>query len=126
MALKAFRRSSFQGAAFKPAVRKDNRLRSIVAANSVARVVFRALLRNSALLGGLQRWKIALLLHSLFPRNATKVRVRNRCTLTGKGRGMASTYRLSRIAATTIANKGLLAGVSKSNHKSPYPHFRAP
>lgn len=50
-----------------------------------------------------------------FPRGTSVTRVRNRCILTGRGRGVYRTPRLSRIAFRELASKGLLPGVSKDS-----------
>jgi len=43
------------------------------------------------------------------------VQVRNRCELTGRGRGFLRTFRLSRIAFRELALKGMIPGVTKSS-----------
>ncbi len=48
-------------------------------------------------------------------RNASRVRLRNRCQLTGRGRGMLSKFKLSRICFREMANKGLIPGVFKAS-----------
>ena len=49
------------------------------------------------------------------PRNGAKVRVRNRCVLTGRGRGVYRFCNLSRIEFRRMASEGLMAGVVKSS-----------
>ena len=49
------------------------------------------------------------------PRNGAKVRVRNRCALTGRGRGVYRFCGLSRIEFRRMASEGLMAGVVKSS-----------
>ncbi len=53
-------------------------------------------------------------LHSL-PRNGAKERVRNRCQLTGRSRGVYRKFMISRIVFREMAHKGLLPGVTKSS-----------
>jgi small subunit ribosomal protein S14 len=43
------------------------------------------------------------------------VQVRNRCEVTGRGRGFLRTFRLSRIAFRELALKGMIPGVTKSS-----------
>lgn len=43
------------------------------------------------------------------------VQVRNRCELTGRGRGFLRTFRLSRIAFRELALRGMIPGVTKSS-----------
>ena len=43
------------------------------------------------------------------------VQVRNRCELTGRGRGYLRSFKLSRIAFRELALKGMIPGVTKSS-----------
>lgn len=49
------------------------------------------------------------------PRNAFATRVKNRCVLTGRPRGVHRFARVSRIVLRTLAHRGLLPGVSKAS-----------
>lgn len=49
------------------------------------------------------------------PRNASPVRVRNRCSLTGRGRGYIGKYGISRIKFREMALSGELPGVKKAS-----------
>jgi small subunit ribosomal protein S14 len=49
------------------------------------------------------------------PRNASKVRVRNRCQLTGRPRGYYRKFGLSRIALRELASEGQVPGVVKAS-----------
>ena len=49
------------------------------------------------------------------PRNSSKVRIKNRCILTGRGRAIYNFCRLSRIKLRELAAQGLLMGVTKSS-----------
>lgn len=49
------------------------------------------------------------------PRNSSRVRIRNRCELTGRSRGYYRRFRLSRICLREMASFGLLPGVKKSS-----------
>jgi len=49
------------------------------------------------------------------PRNASKVRVRNRCELTGRPRGYYRKFGLSRIALRDLASEGQVPGVVKAS-----------
>ena len=49
------------------------------------------------------------------PRNSAKIRVRNRCELTGRSRGVYSKFKLSRIAFRELAHQGMIPGVTKSS-----------
>ena len=49
------------------------------------------------------------------PRDANPIRVRNRCHLTGRPRGVYRRFGLSRISLREMANNGLIPGVSKAS-----------
>lgn len=49
------------------------------------------------------------------PRNASPVRVMNRCALTGRAQGYIRDFGLSRIQFREMANEGLIPGVRKSS-----------
>jgi small subunit ribosomal protein S14 len=49
------------------------------------------------------------------PRNSSKVRVRNRCKLTGRPRGYMSTFGVSRNVFRDMALFGLIPGVTKAS-----------
>lgn len=57
----------------------------------------------------------AVLALSELPRNSAKVRIRNRCALTGRPRGHHRKFRLSRVALRELASRGELPGVTKSS-----------
>lgn len=49
------------------------------------------------------------------PRNSCKVRVRNRCNLTGRPRGYMRDFGISRVTFREMAVFGLIPGVTKSS-----------
>lgn len=49
------------------------------------------------------------------PRNSSPVRVRNRCSLTGRPRGFHSWFGVSRLKLREMASYGELPGVTKSS-----------
>lgn len=49
------------------------------------------------------------------PRNSSPVRLRSRCMVSGRGRGVYRKFRLSRIAFRDLAHAGQLPGVHKSS-----------
>ncbi|MEO6446612.1 MAG: 30S ribosomal protein S14 [Gemmatimonadaceae bacterium] len=50
-----------------------------------------------------------------FPRNSAKVRIRNRCSMTGRARGYEGYFGLSRLALREMALNGLIPGVRKAS-----------
>lgn len=49
------------------------------------------------------------------PRNASPVRLHNRCSITGRPRGYMRLFGLSRMQFREMASKGLIPGVKKSS-----------
>lgn len=48
-------------------------------------------------------------------RNSSKVRLRNRCQLTGRSRGYLRKFKLSRLCFREMASKGLIPGIVKAS-----------
>ena len=61
-----------------------------------------------------ERFKIQSKLNEL-PRDSSKIRVRNRCKLTGRTRGVYRKFGLSRIKIRELSMTGALPGVVKSS-----------
>ncbi|MCF8293805.1 MAG: 30S ribosomal protein S14 [Chitinophagaceae bacterium] len=51
----------------------------------------------------------------LLPKNASPVRLKNRCQLTGRGRGYIRHFGISRIMFRDMALNGLIPGVKKAS-----------
>lgn len=49
------------------------------------------------------------------PKNASPVRMHNRCSLTGRPKGYMRQFGLSRVMFREMANKGLIPGVRKAS-----------
>ena len=49
------------------------------------------------------------------PRNSAKVRIRNRCEITGRPHGVYRKLKISRIALRELASKGKIPGMTKSS-----------
>tara|TARA_B100000886_G_scaffold38344_1_gene23810 strand:+ start:60 stop:329 length:270 start_codon:yes stop_codon:yes gene_type:complete len=49
------------------------------------------------------------------PRNASPVRMHNRCKLTGRPKGYIRQFGISRVTFREMANKGLIPGVTKAS-----------
>jgi len=50
-----------------------------------------------------------------FPRDASPIRVRNRCSQTGRPRGFLRKFGISRVALRDLAREGQIPGVVKSS-----------
>ena len=61
-----------------------------------------------------ERFKAQLKLAKL-PRNSSKIRIRNRCEITGRPHGVYRKLKISRIALRDLASKGKIPGMTKSS-----------
>ncbi|WP_425364214.1 30S ribosomal protein S14 [Candidatus Tisiphia endosymbiont of Hybos culiciformis] len=61
-----------------------------------------------------ERFSLVMLLAKL-PRNSAMNRVRNRCELTGRSRGVYSKFGLSRNKLRELGSKGLVPGLIKAS-----------
>jgi small subunit ribosomal protein S14 len=61
-----------------------------------------------------ERFEATLRLAEL-PRNSSRTRIRNRCSLTGRPRAYYRKFGLSRIALRDLASEGQIPGVVKSS-----------
>ena len=52
---------------------------------------------------------------SKIPRNSARIRIRNRCEITGRPHGVYRKLRISRIALRDLASKGKIPGMTKSS-----------
>ncbi len=52
---------------------------------------------------------------SKLPRNGAKTRIRNRCELTGRSRGIYRKFKISRIVLRQLASIGQIPGMIKSS-----------
>ncbi len=49
------------------------------------------------------------------PKNSSPVRVRNRCQMTGRARGLVGKFKVSRIVFRQMAHAGLIPGITKAS-----------
>ena len=49
------------------------------------------------------------------PRNSSRVRIRNRCEITGRPRAFYRKFKMSRIAMRELGSKGMIPGLVKSS-----------
>ena len=73
----------------------------------------RAIVRNKKL--PLNERFAAQLKLSKLPKNSSKIRIRNRCEITGRPHGVYRKLRISRIALRDLASKGKIPGMTKSS-----------
>lgn len=61
-----------------------------------------------------ERFTAQLTLNKM-PRDSSPVRLRNRCQLTGRSRGVLRKFKLSRLCFRELANSGVIPGVVKAS-----------
>ncbi|MCH7710574.1 MAG: 30S ribosomal protein S14 [Proteobacteria bacterium] len=95
------------------AIEKNNRRARMIKKYAARRAALKAMARDN-LLPGEERFAARLKLAKL-PRNSSPVRLRLRCELTGRPRGVYRKFRLSRIALRDLALSGKIPGMVKSS-----------
>lgn len=94
-------------------IQRDQRRRFLVSKFELRRVQYKALLQNASLPGFLRKQASSLM--KKMPRKSTRTRVRNRCILTARGRGVLRFCKISRISFRELASQGVLNGVIKAS-----------
>ncbi|MBL28190.1 MAG: 30S ribosomal protein S14 [Rhodospirillaceae bacterium] len=97
----------------KSAVEKDKRRRKMVEQYAVRRAELKAIADDKDVPME-ERFAARLKLAEL-PRNSSKVRVVNRCQVSGRPRGYYRKLKMSRIALRDLASSGQIPGMIKSS-----------
>ena len=97
----------------KSAIEKNANRRKLVASQATRRADLRAIVRDRSRPPE-ERFEATLTLAEL-PRNGAKVRLRNRCALTGRPRGFHRKFGLSRIALRDLGSRGQIPGLVKAS-----------
>jgi small subunit ribosomal protein S14 len=97
----------------KSAVEKNQNRRKLVDKYAAKRAALRAVIKNREA-DPEERFEATLALAKL-PRNSAKVRIRNRCGLTGRPRGYYRKFGLSRIAVRDLCSVGQIPGLVKAS-----------
>jgi len=95
------------------AVEKNNRRRKLVDQYAGKRAELKAIIKDRSKPIE-ERFRATLKLSEL-PRNSSKVRVRNRCEVSGRPRGYYRKLKMSRIALRELGSLGRIPGVVKSS-----------
>lgn len=97
----------------KSAVERNKKREKMVKSASGRRARLKAILHDRDLPPE-ERFEAAMQLNKL-PKNASPVRVHNRCELTGRPKAYYRKFRMSRIALRELASQGQIPGVVKSS-----------
>jgi small subunit ribosomal protein S14 len=94
-------------------IEKNNKRKALAKQYAPKRAALKALTKDQSIPAD-QRFAAQLKLAEL-PRNSAKVRVRNRCEVSGRPRGFYRKLKLSRIALRQLGNMGQIPGLVKSS-----------
>lgn len=94
-------------------VEKNNRRRKLVARDSAKRKELKAIIMDQS--KPLEERFRAQLKLSAMPRNGSKIRIRNRCEVTGRPRAFYRKLGMSRVALRQLGNSGMVPGLVKSS-----------
>jgi small subunit ribosomal protein S14 len=97
----------------KSSVEKNNRRARMAKKFAGKRSRLKAIVDNKSL--GIEERFAAQLKLAQLPRNSAKVRIRNRCELTGRPRAFYRKLKMSRLALRELANQGQIPGMVKSS-----------
>ena len=97
----------------KSAIQKNLKRKLMSQRDAKKRAELKDIVRNLSLPAE-ERFTAQLKL-SAMPRNGAKVRIRNRCALSGRPRGVYRKFELSRVALRELASTGYIPGMVKSS-----------
>jgi small subunit ribosomal protein S14 len=97
----------------KSSIEKNQNRRRLVQRYAAKRAALRAVARDRTREPE-ERFEATLALAAL-PRNSAKIRLRNRCSLTGRPRGYHRKFGLSRIALRDLGSAGQIPGLVKAS-----------
>ena len=97
----------------KSAVEKNNKRKRIVERRGARGEALKAMIKEKSL--PMEERFQAVMKLSKEPRNSSKIRIRNRCEISGRPRGYDRKLRMSRIALRDLASMGQVPGVVKSS-----------
>ena len=97
----------------KSAIERNTKRRKMVARLAAKRAELKRV-ANDENLSLDERFRARLKLAEL-PRNSSAVRIRNRCEVTGRPRGVYRKLKVSRIALRDLGSNGMIPGLVKSS-----------
>ena len=92
---------------------RDKKRRNLYKKYELQRTLFKSIIHDLSIE---KKYRLESILKiNTLPRNSSKVRLKNRCILTGRGKAIYSKFKLSRISFRELALKGMLPGVIKAS-----------
>ena len=97
----------------KSAIETNERRRKMVQGHAAKRARLKAIVNDKSLPIE-DRFQASLKLAEM-PRNSAKIRIRNRCEVTGRPRAFYRKLKMSRVALRELGNQGMIPGLVKSS-----------
>jgi ribosomal protein S14 len=94
-------------------IKRDLKRRNLYKKYEKKRLLYKALIHDANIDPAVKVHYIQAL--NQLPRNSSKVRLKNRCVLSGRSHSVYKFCRLSRIKFRDLANKGQIAGCVKAS-----------
>jgi small subunit ribosomal protein S14 len=97
----------------KSSIEKNNRRRQMTSRDLKKRTELKTVIMNRE--SSPEERMQAVLKLAEMPRNGAKVRIRNRCEVTGRPRAYYRKLKMSRVALRELGNMGMIPGLVKSS-----------
>lgn len=97
----------------KAQVEKQKRREAKVARHAEKRAALKKIISDQN--ADFEEKEAAMIKLNKMPRDTSRIRLRNRCQFTGRGRGYLRKFQMSRICFREMANQGLIPGVFKAS-----------
>jgi len=94
-------------------VYRDKKKRNLYSEYELKRLEYKSIINDLSVPKEV-RYNTLVLLNQL-PRNSSKVRINNRCIITGRSHSVLRICKISRIKFRELASQGLLMGITKSS-----------
>lgn len=94
-------------------IAKNNRRRKMAEKGEAKRAELRKIITNES--ASDEDRDMAMMKLQKMPRDTSRIRVRNRCEISGRPRGVYRDFRLCRITFRALAHKGMIPGVTKAS-----------
>ncbi len=94
-------------------IAKNNRRRRMAEKGESKRAALRAIIIDESKTD--EERDAAMIKLQKMPRDTSRIRVRNRCEVTGRPRAYYRDFKLSRISFRELAHRGMIPGVTKAS-----------
>lgn len=94
-------------------IRKDKNKRNLFKKYEIKRKYLKYILNNKKITKYIRI--NAMLQMNKLPKNSSRIRIKNRCIITGRPKSIYRKFKMSRISLRNFAHNGLLTGILKSS-----------